>query len=65
MHIGIRLKSQKEKSPQEDLGVGKKLINNILYLQEMDWSDLNLVHLAQDRDHRRAVLSTVINFGFH
>jgi hypothetical protein len=33
-------------------------------LREIEWEDVDWIRLAQDRDQLRAVVDTVINFGF-
>jgi hypothetical protein len=30
-------------------------------LREVGWKDVDWIHLAQDRDQRRAVVNTIIN----
>jgi hypothetical protein len=36
-----------------------------MYLKEIGWEGVDWMHLAQDRDQWRAVVNTVMNFGFH
>jgi hypothetical protein len=33
-------------------------------LRETSCEDVNWIHLAQERDHWRALVNTVMNFGF-
>jgi hypothetical protein len=33
--------------------------------RQTEWRDMKWIELAQDRDQWRAVLSTVMNVGFH
>jgi hypothetical protein len=41
-------------------------VDNIkMDLGEIEWSGMNLIDLAQDRDQWRALLNTVMNFEFH
>jgi hypothetical protein len=40
-------------------------VDNIkMDLRETGWDDMNWIHLAQDRDHWRAFVNTVINLRF-
>jgi hypothetical protein len=41
-------------------------VDNIkIDLREIEWCCMNWTDLAQDRDHWRALVNTVITFGFH
>jgi hypothetical protein len=44
----------------------RRWLGNIkLDLREIQWSGMDWIDLDQDRDHWRALVSTVMNFGFH
>jgi hypothetical protein len=34
-------------------------------LREIGWGGMDWIDVAQDSDHGRALVNTVINFGFH
>jgi hypothetical protein len=34
-------------------------------LTELGWGDMDWIDLPQDRDQKRALLNTVMNFRFH
>jgi predicted nucleotidyltransferase len=34
-------------------------------VREIEWDAMDWIYLAQDRDQWRAVVNTVMNFGFH
>jgi len=38
--------------------------DNIMNLREMGWKSVYWMHLAQDRDQRRAFMNAVMNFRF-
>jgi hypothetical protein len=39
-------------------------VNNIkMDLREVGWNDMDWINLAQDKDHWRALVNTVLNFG--
>jgi hypothetical protein len=41
-------------------------VDNIkMDLREIGWGDMGWIDLAQYRDQWRALVSTVMNFGFH
>jgi hypothetical protein len=43
-----------------------KLEDNIkTELRGLGWDDMNWIHLAEDRGQLRALVSIVMNFGFH
>jgi hypothetical protein len=41
----------------KDLGVDGKIMTR----REIEWKGVDWIHLAQDRDQRRAVVNTVMN----
>jgi hypothetical protein len=43
---------------------GKRPLDNIkMDLREIVWDGMNWIHLAQDRDQRKALVDTVMNLG--
>jgi hypothetical protein len=45
---------------------GRRWVDNIrMDLREVGWCDLNWIGLAQDRIRWRALVNSVLNFGFH
>jgi hypothetical protein len=40
------------------------LDNNKIDVRDIGWGGVNLIRLAQDSDHWRALLNTVMKFGF-
>jgi hypothetical protein len=57
--------SQKERDHWEDQVVGK--VDNIkMDRREIGWYGVDWIYMAQDRDHWRALVNTVMKtFGFH
>jgi hypothetical protein len=44
----------------------RRWVDNIkIDLREIGWNGVDWIDLAQDRDHWRALVNTVMNFGFH
>jgi hypothetical protein len=59
MHRGYLWESQKRTLERPR----RRWMDNItMYLRELEWDGMNWVDLAQDRDHLRALVNTVINF---
>jgi hypothetical protein len=52
----------KGKRPQEDKDVGGWTILKWILI---GWDGMDWIDLAQDRDHWRALVNTVMTFGFH
>jgi hypothetical protein len=36
-----------------------------IHLRQIRWGGMDWIHLAQDRDQWRALVNTVLKFGFH
>jgi hypothetical protein len=53
--------------PEEKRPIGRprrRWVDNIkIDLREIGWDGMDLIDLAQDRDHWRALVNTVINLG--
>jgi hypothetical protein len=60
MHIGYWWESQKEREHWEDEDVGGWTILGWI-LREIGWGDMDWINLAQDRDHWRALVKTIMN----
>jgi hypothetical protein len=60
MRIGYWWESQKEKEQQEDIAVGGIIILKFDH-RERGRSDMECIHLAQDRYQWRAPVDTVMN----
>jgi hypothetical protein len=43
----------------------KRENDNVMDLREVGWEVVDWIYLALDRDHWRADVNMVINFGFH
>jgi hypothetical protein len=44
----------------------RRWVNNIkMDLREIGWDGMDWIDLDQDRDQWRALVNTIINFGFH
>jgi hypothetical protein len=60
MHIGYWWESQKERDHQEDQDIGEWTILKWI-IREIGWDSMDWIELAQDRDHWRALLNTLMN----
>jgi hypothetical protein len=44
----------------------RRWVDNIkMHLGEIGWDGVDLIDMAQDRDQWRALVNTVLTFGFH
>jgi hypothetical protein len=59
MHIGYWWESQMERDHWEDQGVGEWTV--LKWILERGWDGMDWIDLAQDRDHWRALVNTVVN----
>jgi hypothetical protein len=45
---------------------GRRWVDNVeIDLVEIGWDGVDWIDMAQDRDQWRALVNTVLNFGFH
>jgi hypothetical protein len=58
----IWLGNLKGRDHLEDIGVDGRWEDNIrMYLREIGWEGVDWIHVAQDRDHWKAFVNTVMN----
>jgi hypothetical protein len=44
----------------------RRWVDNIkMYLREIGWDGIDWINLADDRDYWRALVNTVMSFGYH
>jgi hypothetical protein len=59
MHIGYWWESWTERYHEEDVDVGWRIKLNLII--EIGWGAMYWINLAQDKDHCRALVNTVMN----
>jgi hypothetical protein len=61
LHTNIQSRSLKERDYLEDLGVKEKVI--VERISKVRYGSMDWTHVAQNRDRRRALVNSAVNFG--
>jgi hypothetical protein len=59
IYTGFWWRTQEERGHKEDLDV---IENRNIYIREIEWDDIDWIHLAQNTDKWRVLVDNVINF---